>query len=98
MNGFWTFLREYGVIGLAIAVVIGGKVNDLVGSVVNDLVTPLILKPALRAANVEDIRQLSAGGVFYGRVIGATIDFLVVALLVYLFAKHALREEKVTKK
>ncbi len=98
MSSFSSFLKEYGVIGLAIAVVIGGKVSELVGSIVKDLLTPLILQPALRAAHVEDIRELSAGGIFYGRVMGATIDFLVVALLVYAFAKHVLREEKVTKK
>ncbi len=98
MREFWTFLKEYGVIGLAIAVMIGGKLNDLVGSLVNDLLTPLILQPALRAANVDDVRKLSAGGVLYGKVLGATIDFVVVALLIFLFAKYVLREERVVKK
>jgi len=41
---------------------------------------------------------LSAGGILYGKVLGATIDFLVVALLVFLFAKLVLKEEQVTKK
>ena len=95
---FWTFLKEYGVVGLAIAVIIGGKLNDLVGSLVNDVITPLLLRPALAAAGVDDIRKLSAGGVLYGKFMGATIDFLVVALLVFLFAKKVLREETVTKK
>jgi large conductance mechanosensitive channel len=95
---FVDFLKAYGVVGLAIAVIIGGKLNELVGSLVNDLLMPLVLKPALNAANVEDIRQLSAGGVLYGKVLGATIDFLVVALIVFLFAKLVLKEEKVAKK
>jgi large conductance mechanosensitive channel len=79
-------------------VIIGGKLNDFVGSLVNDLVMPLILKPALEAAQVADIRELSAGGVLYGKVIGSGIDFLVVALLVFVFAKIVLREEQVAKK
>lgn len=95
---FVDFLKAYGVVGLAIAVIIGGKLNELVGSLVNDLLMPLVLKPALNAANVEDIRQLSAGGVLYGKVLGATIDFLVVALIVFLFARLVLKEEKVAKK
>ena len=95
---FMAFLKEYGVIGLAIAVIIGGKLNELIGSLVNDLLMPLVLKPALTAANVADIRELSAGGVLYGKVLGATIDFLVVALIVFLFAKLVLKEEKVAKK
>lgn len=44
---FMDFLKNYGVIGLAIAVVIGGKANELVSSLVNDLLMPLIFKSAL---------------------------------------------------
>lgn len=95
---FTEFLKTYGIIGLAIAVIIGGKLNDFVTSLVNDLILPLILKPALDAANVADIRLLSAGGVLYGKVLGSAIDFLVVALLVFAFAKFVLKEEKVAKK
>jgi large conductance mechanosensitive channel len=95
---FTEFLKTYGIIGLAIAVIIGGKLNDFVTSLVNDLILPLILKPALEAANVADIRLLSAGGVLYGKVIGSAIDFLIVALLVFAFAKFVLKEEKVVKK
>jgi large conductance mechanosensitive channel len=98
LKEFVAFLKEYGIVGLAIAVVIGGKVNDLVGSLVNDLVMPLILQPALRAANVDDIRKLSAGGILYGKVIGAAIDLTVVALLVFAFAKLVLKEQQVAKR
>ncbi len=98
LTEFKAFLKEYGIIGLAMAVIIGGKLNEFVGSLVNDLLMPLILKPALEAAKVSDIRQLSAGGILYGKVIGSGIDFLVVALLVFLFAKLILKEEKVAKK
>lgn len=95
---FLQFLKNYGVIGLAIAVIIGGKLNELVTSLVNDLLMPLLFQPALKAANVDNIRELGAGGVLYGKVIGATIDFLIVAMLVFLFAKYVLREQTVTKK
>lgn len=95
---FVAFLKQYGVVGLAIAVILGGKLNELVSAVVNDLVMPLLLKPALQAAQVDDIRKLSAGGVLYGKVLGAGLDFLIVALLVFLFAKLVLKEETVTKK
>jgi len=98
LREFLDFLKHYGVIGLAIAVIIGGKLNDLVSSVVNDLLMPLVFQPALRAANVEDIRKLSYHGVLYGKVLGSTIDFLIVAFFVFLLAKYLLREEVVTKK
>ena len=95
---FMEFLKTYGIVGLAIAVIIGGKLNELVTSVVNDLLLPLVMQPALRAAQVDDIRKLSAGGILYGKVIGASIDFIVVAVIIFLFAKFVLKEEKVAKK
>lgn len=95
---FIAFLKQYGVIGLAIAVVIGGKLNEFVSSLVNDLMMPLFFQPALKAAHVDSIRELSFNGIFYGRVIGAAIDFVIVAVIVFIFAKKVLREELVTKK
>lgn len=95
---FIQFLKNYGVIGLAIAVIIGGKLNDLVTSFVNDLMMPLVFQPALKAANVDDIRKLNYNGILYGKVLGSFIDFIIVAVIVFLFAKIILKEETVAKK
>jgi len=95
---FIAFLKQYGVIGLAIAVIIGGKLNDLVTSVVNDLMMPLVFQPMLAAAQVDDIRKLSFNGILYGKVAGSLIDFLVVAIVIFIFAKVVLKEETVAKK
>lgn len=95
---FIGFLKQYGVIGLAIAVIIGGKLNELVTSLVNDLLTPILFQPALKAAQVDDIRKLQYEGIFYGKVVGSLIDFLIVAGVVFMIAKFVLREEQVTKK
>lgn len=95
---FVQFLKHYGVIGLAIAVIIGGKLNDFVTSLTSDLLMPLVFQPALRAANVDDIRKLSYNGILYGKVIGSALDFLIVALVVFLISKMILREQTVTKK
>ena len=92
------FLKEYGVLALAIAVIIGGKLNLLVTSLVNDLLTPLLFQPALAAAGVKNISELSYNGILYGKVIAALIDFMVVAFLVFLIAKKVMKEESVTKK
>ena len=98
MKAFVDFLKQYSVVGLAIAVIIGGKLNDLVSSLVNDLLMPLLFQPALKAANVDDIRKLSYDGILYGKVLGAFIDFVVVAFVVFLFAKLVLKEQTVSKK
>ena len=95
---FIEFLKQYGIIGLAIAVIIGGKLNDLVGSFVNDLLMPVIFSPALKAAGVDNIRLLSYNGILYGKFLGAVVDFGIVAFVIFIFAKCVLKEEKVAKK
>lgn len=95
---FISFLKNYGVIGLAIAVIIGGKLNEFVSSVVNDLFMPLIFQPLLKAAQVDNIKALNYNGILYGKVIGAAVDFVIVAFIVFLIAKIILREESVAKK
>lgn len=98
LKEFTSFLKLYGVVGMAIAVIIGGKLNLLVSSIVNDLVTPLIFQPALKAAGVEDIALLSFNGIMYGKVVASLIDFIIVAFIVYLFAKKVMKEDVVAKK
>jgi large conductance mechanosensitive channel len=94
LGDFRKFLETHNVLGMAIGVIIGSKLNDLVSSIVNDLTMPLILQPALAAAQVDDIRKLSWNGVFYGKVIGAGLDFLIVASIVFLFMRFFIRQNK----
>jgi large conductance mechanosensitive channel len=95
---FIPFLKQYGVIGLAIAVIIGGKANALVSALVDGILMPVVTffipGGAWRTAT------LNVGPIHFllGPVIGATVDFLIVAYLVFWFSKKVLREETVTKK
>jgi large conductance mechanosensitive channel len=98
MREFMDFLKHYGVIGLAIAVIIGGKLNLLVSSLVADILTPVIFQPALKAAGVENIALLSYNGILYGKFVAAFIDFMIVAFIVFFFAKKLMKEEIVAKK
>ena len=91
---FFLFLKQYGVIGLAIAVVIGGKLNVLVTALVDGLIMPIVglLSPG------GQWREMTLGIFKVGPVIGALLDFTIVALLVFWFAKAVLKEEVVAKK
>jgi large conductance mechanosensitive channel len=95
---FVGFLKQYGIIGLAIAVIIGGKLNLLVSSFVADILTPVIFQPALKSAGVENIARLSFNGILYGKFVAAFIDFVIVAFVVFLFAKKVMKEETVAKR
>lgn len=94
MSEFMKFLKEYGVIGLAIAVIIGVKAGELVKAIVDGLLMPLV-----GMVLPEGGWQTWALGPFQiGAVLGALINFVVVAWLVFLFAKLVLKEKEVTKK
>lgn len=91
---FLKFLKEYGVIGLAIGVIIGGKAGELVKSVVDGLLMPIVglVLPS------GDWQQLVVGPFQVGIVLAALINFVIVAFLVFMFAKKVLKEESVSKK
>lgn len=95
---FIAFLKEYGVIGLAIAVIIGGKLNNLVTALVDGILMPIIT--FFVPGGEWRTATLDVGSVHFkiGPVAGAAIDFLIVALIVFWFSKKILREEEVHKK
>lgn len=95
---FFTFLKQYGVIGLAIAVIIGGKANALVGALVDGILMPIVT--AFIPGGAWRTATLDIGPVHFllGPVMGAGLDFLIVALLVFWFSKNVLKEETVAKK
>ncbi|BAM60871.1 large conductance mechanosensitive channel protein MscL [Streptococcus dysgalactiae] len=83
------FLFRGNVIDLAVAVIIGSAFGAIVTSLVNDIITPLILNPALKAANVENITQLTWNGVKYGSFLGAVINFLIIGTSLFFVVKAA---------
>lgn len=91
---FMNFLKEYSVIGLAIGVIIGSKAGELVKAIVDGLLMPIVgmLLPS------GDWQSLVVGPFQVGVVLAALINFLIVAYLVFLFAKMVLKEDSVAKK
>ncbi|EIQ81698.1 UNVERIFIED_CONTAM: large conductance mechanosensitive channel protein MscL [Streptococcus canis] len=83
------FLFRGNIIDLAVAVIIGGAFGAIVTSFVNDIITPLILNPALKAANVENITQLTWNGIKYGNFLGAVINFLIIGTSLFFVVKAA---------
>ena len=94
MKDFMAFLKEYSIIGLAIAVIIGGKAGELVKAIVDGLLMPIV---ALVLPG-GDWQKWMLGPFAIGSVLAALLNFFIVALLVYWFAKKVLKEEKVAKK
>jgi large conductance mechanosensitive channel len=85
---FLDFLNKYGVIGLAIAFIIGGAAGRLVSALVDDILMPIITFFIPGGAWREAVLSLGPIQILLGHFIGAVIDFLIIALVVFLLMRQ----------
>jgi large conductance mechanosensitive channel len=86
---FMDFLKKFGVIGLAIGVVVGGAVKDYVDVLVKTLIDPIV-KLILGAINFKPGGLIPIGGgqaIMIGDFISATISFAVLMAVVFFAVK-----------
>jgi len=100
---FFDFLKTFGIIGLALAFVIGTAASGLVNSLVNDVVNPLIglFLPAgsLDAVSLK-VPNISGGTTEFkiGHLLSSMINFLIIALVVFFAYKQLSRFKLVEDK
>jgi large conductance mechanosensitive channel len=88
LKEFKAFAMRGNVVYLAVGVIIGGAFGKIVGSLIEDVITPLVLKPALEAANLTKLSELTIfGAVKYGNFLSAVINFIIVAFVLFLIIK-----------
>ena len=92
------FLLRSNVVDLAVGVIIASAFGAIVTSFVNDIITPLLLNPALKAAKIERIAELSWNGVAYGNFLSAVINFLVVGTVLFFVIKAMEKAQNLAKK
>lgn len=98
MKGFVEFIRERGVLGLAVGFILGGAVTRVVTSFLTDILNPflgLILgsTKGLEGAYLPFFKAK----IMYGHFLSVLMDFVVVALVVY-FGIKGIGLEKLDKK
>ncbi len=81
------FIADYNVIWVAIWLLIATKVGEWTKSFIEDFVTPLIFAPILKKLKIDKLENLSRRWVLYGKLLARTIDFIVVALIVFFIIK-----------
>lgn len=98
MKDFINFIRNQGVVGLAVGFILGKAVSDVVGSIVNDLINPII-GIGLRGIGDLSALQLNILGssITYGKFLSISLNFIIVALVVY-FGVKKLGLDKLDKK
>jgi large conductance mechanosensitive channel len=88
MKGFIDFIREQGVIGLAVGFILGGAVSKVVSALVTDIINPLLGLALGATAGLKTASlKLGTANILYGDLISVAIDFIVVALVVYYGVK-----------
>jgi large conductance mechanosensitive channel len=95
---FFDFLKTFGIIGLAIAFVIGAAASKLVTAFVNDIITPFI-GLFLPAGDLSKMAATFAKSTFmWGDLVSNIINFLVIAFIVFLAYKQLSRFKLVEDK
>ena len=88
LKEFKNFAMRGNVVDLAIGVIIGGAFGKIVSSLIEDVITPLLLKPALEAASLTKLEELTVfGAVKYGNFISAVINFVIIAFVLFMIIK-----------
>jgi large conductance mechanosensitive channel len=98
LKEFTDFLKEYKVIGLAVALIIALAATSLVKALVDYLVMPIITPFIPGGAWQSATFSLGPIVIGWGALLAAIINFLIIAFVVFIIAKKVLKEEKVTKK
>ena len=109
-NEFKTFIMRGNVLDMAVGVIVGGAFGKITTSLVNDLLMPFIswlcgtrdmsvLNVVVRPADIVDgevVREAITLG--FGSFIGTLIDFILIALVVFLIIKAVNEAHKMFEK
>jgi large conductance mechanosensitive channel len=88
LEEFAVFLKKYSIVGLAIAVIIGGTAGRLVSALVTDILMPIINILIPSGAWQEAVWIIGPIQLAVGHFLAAIIDFLIIALVVFLIMKQ----------
>ena len=88
ISEFKDFIAKGNAMDLAVGVIIGAAFGAIVNSLVADVITPALLNPALKAAQVENLADLkTGGGILYGKFLAAAISFIVITFVIFIMVK-----------
>lgn len=94
-DDFKDFINRGNLIDLALAVVLGSAFGAIVTSFVDDILMPAIINPLL-SETVGDWRELTVGpGIAIGNFLGTIINFLIVALTLFVVVKAYERFQRI---
>lgn len=87
MRGFIDFVREQGVVGLAVGFLLGGAVSKVVTALIEDIVNPLLGAVMGEGGLEEASFFVGSAEILYGDLLSVILDFLIIAIVVYIGVK-----------
>lgn len=96
LQGFMDFIREQGVVGLAVGFILGGAVSKTVSSLVDNVINPLVGLALGKVDLADKAVTLGSAMLKWGAFISTVIDFIIVAAVVYFIVK-GLKLDKMDK-
>ncbi len=88
IRGFIDFMREKGVVGLAIGFLMGGAISKLVTALVEDIINPLVGLLLGKASNLAEASiHIGTATVRWGGFVATLIDFVIIAAVIYVGVK-----------
>jgi len=98
ISEFMEFLKEYKIVALAIAFIMGVASTTLIKSLVDNIIMPLITPFIPGGAWKAATFSLGPIVIGWGAFLAELINFVIIALVVFFIAKKFMKEAKVTKK
>ena len=89
LKEFKAFVMRGNVLDLAVAVIIGGAFGKIIGSLVNDILMPLIGLIMGGISFADQSFTVGAAIVKWGSFVQTVIDFLIIALVIFMIVKAA---------
>jgi len=94
MKEFKEFALKGNVMDLAIGVIIGGAFGKIVGSLVDNILMPIV-GILLQGVNFATLSiKVGEAEIKYGLFIGAIIDFIIIALVLFMIIKGVNRMKR----
>lgn len=87
LKEFRTFLMRGNVIELAVGIVMGAAFSAIVTALVDHIITPIIVAVTGNASVNELVIQFGTTEIAYGLFLQAIIDFVLIALVVFLMIR-----------
>ena len=91
LHNFFKEFKEFAVKGSVVDLAVGVIIGTAFGKIVTSLVNDIIMPPVGWLVGKADFSEFMVGPIRYGVFLNAVLDFIIVALVIFLLIKQVNR-------